>query len=306
MRGARVASFCLAVCVGAAVTAAEVPAPPSESGLAPNSIFNDDGTYVPPDPGTSGTVSPDQVYTTPVSTTTASPQRYYYTPSSSSSAGGFPFAGYNGGGVIPIGGKVDELFGAGIQIVVETGWQMSSDDGFFSDIAVTAGFSNQTIWGKDNHSFILPNGEIHGTDTLSISTFKSGVYVGNSLGGFDSFTGVYGKLGAAILNENVEFFTPENKYYPVDSYKDNAFVGGGGIEAGIALWKFDRGSLAFISGVECLYMDTFDYGGSKWTLFSNSGFQWEFDITDGLFPDQTWERNRLGRTHCRRHRRHCR
>lgn len=304
MRGARVLSICLTICVTTAAVAADVPAPPSESGLAPGAIFNADSSYVPPDPGTSGTVSPNQVYAHPVSTTSAQQRRYYYMPVSEP-ASDFPFAGYNGGAVIPIGGKVDELFNGGIQIVFETGWQMSTgNEGMFSAVAITAAFSNQTIWGKDNRSFILPDGSIHGTETLSISTFKSGIYLGNTLGGFDFFTGVYGKVGAAVLNEDLEFFDPFTELTPVNSFKNNAFAGGAGLEAGIALWKFERGSLALIGGVEAMYIDTFDYGGDNWTVFTTTGFQWEFDITDGLCPK--WGRDKCPREKKCKQRRRCR
>lgn len=299
---ARVSLLCLCVCVGTSVYADDVPAPPSESGLAPKAIFGDDG-YMPPVPDASGTVTPNAIYAQPVTTSVARPRQYYYAPSSGSSGSdGFVFAGYNGGLTMAIGGTVDELFNAGVQIVVETGWQIPMDDSALNDVAFTVGLSNQTLFGKDQRSIILPDGSIRGLETLSISTVKSGVYVGRSVGGIDMFVGAYGKLGAAVLNEDVEFFDPLVEYTPIEGFHQTALAGGAGLEIGVALLERERSSLAVIAGVEYMYLGTFDNPSSSWTLFTTTGLQWEFDITDGFFPDRDScprERRTKGRR-CRR------
>lgn len=284
-------SFCLSLCFGATAIAADVPAPPLESGVAPplesgtapQEIFNEE-SYIPPSPDVSGTVAPYEVYSNP--TPVAQQRRYYYTPAASSAQTDFRFAGYNGGLTMAIGGTVDELFNAGVQVVVETGWQMSPGDSSFNDVAFTVAFSNQTLWGKDQRSIVLPDGSLIGTETLSISTFKFGSYVGTELGGIDVFTGVYGKVGAAILNEDVEFFDPLVEYTPIENIQETAFAGGVGVELGVALYETEKSSLAVVAGVEYLYLGTFQNPSDSWTLFTTTGFQWEYDITDGILPER--------------------
>ena len=302
---ARVSLLCLCLCVGRTVSADDVPAPPSESGMAPEAIFSDD--YVSPIPDETGTVSPSAVYAQPVSATTVQPRRYYYVPSSNTPET-FQFAGYNGGLTMAIGGTVDELFNAGVRIGVETGWQYTRDDGMFNDIAFTVGLANQTLWAKDQRSIVLPDGTYRGLETLSISTVKSGVYIGRSLGAIDVFFGGYGKLGAAILNEDVEFFDPLVEYTPVQDFKQTALAGGGGLEVGVALVRGERSSLGVVAGVEALYLDTFDTGANDWTLFTTTGLQYEMDITDGLFSGDGFfrSRNRCPRERRRGKGRRCR
>lgn len=285
---ARWSTFCLSLCCGAAALANDVPAPP-ETTVSPQAIFSDDA-YVPPTPDSSGTVAPDAVYSSPAPAA-APTQRYYYAPAKSG-RDEFMFAGYNAGLTSAIGGDLDELFNAGVQVVVETGWQTNlADDGLFRSLALVVGFSNQTIWARDQHGIALADGTYRGLSTLSIDTLKLGTYVGSKVGGIDFFTGVYSKVGVAVLNEDVEFFTPGTIYTPATAYHNNAFTGGFGAEVGVALLERDTSSLAFVVGAEALYLNTFDTANSSWNMFLTSGFQWEFDITDGLFP----QRNRSPR-----------
>lgn len=293
-------SVCLGLSLGATAIANDVPAPPAESGTAPREIFNDE-TYVPPSPDASGTVQPDAVYANP---TPVAQQRYYYvTPSSGSSdESSFQFAGYNGVMTMAIGGTVDELFNAGIQVVVETGWQTSLGGDTFNDVAFTLGFSNQTLFGKDQRSIVLPDGSFRGTETLAINTVKSGVYIGSELGGIDIFTGFYGKLGAAILNEDREFFDPLVEYTPIEGIEQTALAGGFGMELGVALLETEKSSLAVVAGVEYMYLGTFENPSSSWTFFTTTGLQWEFDVSDGFLP----ERDRSPREPRERRGRRCR
>jgi hypothetical protein len=282
------------LCFGASAVANDVP-PPPEASLPPSAIFSDE-TDASPVPSGDGTVSPNAVYSAPAA------RRYYYTPASSQ-PDNFRFAGYNGGMTMAIGGTVDELFNAGIQFVAETGWQQSlGNDGAFSDVAFTIGLSNQTLFGKDQRSIVLPDGTFRGLETLSINTVKFGAYAGTSLGGIDVFTGVYGKIGAAVLNEDREFFDPLVEYTPIEEIHPTALAGGVGVETGLALMENERSSLALIGGVEYMYLGTFDNPSPSTTLFVTTGLQYEVDITDGLFPDRDRcprERKQRGRR-CRR------
>ncbi|MFV0446637.1 MAG: hypothetical protein ACK5Q5_23955 [Planctomycetaceae bacterium] len=284
---ARWSTLCLSLCFGASAAAYDVP-PPPENNIVPQEIFNEN-TYAAPMADGSGTISPNSVYSAPAT-------RYYSAPAEPTS---FQFAGYNGGATMAIGGTIDELFNAGVHVVVETGWQYALGDGPISDIAFTIGMSNQTYFAKDQRSIILPNGSIRGLETLSISTVKFGTYAGTALGGIDCFVGVYGKVGAAVLNEDVEFFDPFTEYTPIQGLHQSAFAGGVGMEVGFALLERERSSLAFVSGAEYMYVGTFDNPSPSTQFFITSGLQWEFDITDGLFPDS----NRCPRERTRRHRR---
>lgn len=289
---ARWSSLCLSLCFGASAVAYDVP-PPPESSIVPQEIFSDEA-YSTPAVDASGAVTPDAVYSNP-----ALAVRYYSAPAPDN----FRFAGYNGGMTMAIGGTIDELFNAGIQIVVETGWQYSLDgDAGLNDIAFTIGLSNQTLFAKDQRSIILPNGSIRGLETLSISTVKFGSYVGTDVAGIDCFVGVYGKLGAAVLNEDTEFFDPFTEYTPVEGFEQSSLAGGVGMELGVALLERESSSLAFVAGAEYMYVGTFDNPSPSTQFFVTSGLQWEFDITDGILP----ERNRCPRERARRQSRRCR
>lgn len=286
----RAGMSCL-VLLGIATTitsAADVPPPPSSSGVAPQAIFNSGSGDAPLEVNGAPSAATPGAGAAPAATgTTQQPTFYYSAPAGYSAGDSFTFGGYNFGLVTPWDGTIDDLFDTGVQVNVEVGQQWVVSDSAFRDFAITVGFNNATMWAQDNHNVTDSLGQTYGIDYLSISTLKTGVYTGFELGGLDMFIGAYGKAGVAVLNEDTEFFNPANKNAFVEKVNPESFAGGGGIEAGVNLLKRERSSLAFVFGAEYMYLGTFEGASADdWTLFTQSGFQWQYDITDGIFPER--------------------
>jgi len=308
---ARIACCCLFVCAGAAV-ANDVPPPPAD--FTPGKVFSTEDHTGSPVPPPASSPAPYMGPSQPAPMMQAAPpQRFtYWRPVYSGQGGGggggqpdaFAFGGYVTGLTTPIDGTVDQLYNTGVQFQVEMGRQWAIDDEGLTAFALTGGLSVQSYFPADNRNVIDAMGVSYGLGNLTLTTFKTGAYVGSQFGGFDAYLGMYTKLGVAYLDEDFEGISPGHDVIAVQELNNRSFAGGVGVEAAVALLKLEKSSLALVVGCEYLYMDTFP-GQDHWTFFSQTGLQWEFDITDGFFGSRD-RCPREGRRRPRRERRMCR
>ena len=261
---------CLTFSFCAAVVSADdtVPPLPADSTISPAEIFND----------------PDAVEDAPIELTTqTSNSQMYYVPTSD---GPMPFLGYSGGLSAPIDGPIDDLFNLGGSLNIEAGRQFDFGNG--NALALTLGLSNQTYFGHDNTdaSASIVGGMTYNIDSMTITTVKTGAYLGRALGNLDVFGGLYTKLGIATLNEDTTTFNPAHRNIFVTGVKTEAFAGGFGAEGGINIFRRERVTVGGVFGMDYIYLDTFS-GIDKWNAYVHVGMYTSIDTTNGLFDPET-------------------
>ncbi len=278
---------CLVLILCASIGSAEeasVPPPPAngDAEITPSKIFNEGAEQTPI-----------------VDMTTPSQSQTVYTVSSygQPANGDVPFATFTGGVSVPIDGPIDKLFNGGSLFSFEVGQQFELEGG---TIALTIGLANQTYFGRDNTDVtVVGGGPSYNVDTLSITTVKTGLYLGRKLGDFDLYAGIYAKAGMALLGEDTTPFNPAHRNVLVNRIRTEAFAGGTGAEAGLNFYQGDRATFGLVGGMDFLYLDSFA-GVDKWNAYIHAGLTASFDITDGLFPDRPTRCERRQARQCRR------